>query len=164
MSLATPSTSPSGTSSARPTSRTAARAPIVPKVMICATFSWPYLLHGVLDQLAAPVVGKVHVNIGHRDAARVEEALKDQVVRQRVEPRDAGAVRHHRAGARAAHVPPDVALFGVARQVPHDEEIVVEPHLVDDGQLIIQSLADLGVVRSRAVALAQSVLAQLAQE
>ena len=43
ISLATWSTSAYGRLSARPTSRTTARAFIVPKVMICATFSRPYL-------------------------------------------------------------------------------------------------------------------------
>ena len=37
------STSPYEWPSTRPTSRIAARASIVPKVMICATWSWPYL-------------------------------------------------------------------------------------------------------------------------
>ncbi len=43
MSLAMRSTSGSGTSRTRPTSRMAARAAIVPKVMIWLTLSWPYL-------------------------------------------------------------------------------------------------------------------------
>ena len=42
ISFATRSTSGSGTPSARPASRTAARAAIVPKVTICATRSLPY--------------------------------------------------------------------------------------------------------------------------
>ena len=41
--LATLSTSANGISSTRPTSRTTAFAFIVPNVMICATFSRPYL-------------------------------------------------------------------------------------------------------------------------
>ena len=43
ISFATRSTSGSGTPSARPASRTAARAAIVPNVTICATRSLPYL-------------------------------------------------------------------------------------------------------------------------
>ncbi len=43
ISLATLSTSANGMSSTRPTSRTTAFAFIVPKVMIWATFSRPYL-------------------------------------------------------------------------------------------------------------------------
>ena len=42
ISFAILSTVPYGTSSTRPASRTAARATIVPKVMICATRSRPY--------------------------------------------------------------------------------------------------------------------------
>ena len=68
-SRATRSTSGSGMSRARPMSRMAARAPSVPKVMIWATRSWPYFCEGVLDQLVAPVVGEVQVDVGHATRA-----------------------------------------------------------------------------------------------
>ena len=34
-------------------------APIVPKVMICATESRPYFSTDIFDDVAAPVIGKV---------------------------------------------------------------------------------------------------------
>ena len=36
------------------------------------------LVDGVVDHLRAPIVGEVHVNIGHGDATGIEEALEDQ--------------------------------------------------------------------------------------
>ena len=56
-------------SSARPTSLIAARAPCVPKVMICATCSRPYFCGDVVDHLAAAVHAEVDVDIGHARCA-----------------------------------------------------------------------------------------------
>ena len=73
---------------------------------------------------------------------------------------DIQAVGHDRAGRRAAGVVPDALLAGVAAQVPDDQEIGVETHLVDDAQLVIQALAGFGQVSTRFVAAAQAGLAQ----
>ena len=49
------------------------------------------LLGDVLDDLAAATVVEVDVEVGHRDAVGVEEALEDQAVLQRVEVGDAAS-------------------------------------------------------------------------
>jgi hypothetical protein len=46
----------------------------------------------VADHLAAPTVVEVDVDVRHLDARRVEEALEDEPVPDRVDPRDVGAV------------------------------------------------------------------------
>ena len=89
-------------SSTRPTSRTAAFAAIVPKVAICDTASRAVLLLHVVDDAVAVVLAEVDVEVGHRHALRVEEALEQQVVAQRIEVGDAERVGDQRAGARAA--------------------------------------------------------------
>jgi hypothetical protein len=71
--------------STRPTSRTTDRAAIVPNVMICATFSSPYLCLDVLDDLAAPPHAEVDVDVWHRDPLRVQEALEQEIVLERVD-------------------------------------------------------------------------------
>jgi len=48
----------------------------------------------VVDDLVAPIHAEVDVEVGHRHAFRVEEALEQQVVRQRVEVGDAERPRH----------------------------------------------------------------------
>ena len=53
---------------------------------------------------------------------------------------------------RAAGVVPDALFAGVAAQVPHDQEVGVEAHLVDHLQLVIQALAHDRVIRPLAVA------------
>ncbi len=62
----------------------------------------PYFLRDVLDDLAAPVLAEVDVDVGRADALRVQEALEDQVVLDRVDVRDAQAVGDQAAGGRAA--------------------------------------------------------------
>jgi len=46
----------------------------------------------VLDHVAPVALVEVHVDVGHLDAARVEEALEEQVVLDRVEVDDLEAV------------------------------------------------------------------------
>ena len=71
------------------------------------------LLGRVADHLV-PVAGvEVHVDVGHRHAARVQEALEEQVVADRVEVGDAQAVGDRAAGGRAAAgADPDLGARG----------------------------------------------------
>ena len=59
----------------------------------------------VVDHPVAPVLAEVDVEVGHRHALRVEEALEQQVVLERVEVGDAERVGDQRARARAAPRP-----------------------------------------------------------
>jgi len=52
---------------------------MVPKVMICATFSRPYFLRDVFDQFAASPHAKVDVDIGHGNAFGIQEAFEEQL-------------------------------------------------------------------------------------
>ena len=105
----------------------------------------PVLVDGVADHLFALIVGIVQVKIGHGDAARIEKALEDQVVLERIQPGDAGAVGHERACARTAHVPPDVAAAGKVTEIRHDQEVDVKTHLVDDAQFALFALLHFGI-------------------
>ena len=60
------------------------------------------LLGDVLDHLAAAVHAEIDVDIGHADALRVEEALEQQAVLQRVDIGDRHRVAHQAAGRRSA--------------------------------------------------------------
>ena len=117
----------------------------------------------VADHLV-PVAGvEVHVDVGHRDARRVEEALEQQVVLDRVEVGDAQAVGHRAAGRAPRPGPtrmPDAA--GVGDQVPHDEEVRAEAHVADDLELVGQAL-DHGVGQLVAPALAGALEGEVAQ-
>ena len=108
----------------RATSRTTARAFIVPNVMICATFSRPYFVRDVLDDLAAPALAEVDVDVGQRHALGVQEALEDQVVLDRIDVGDPQAVGDEAAGRRpAARADRDALLARVADEIPDDQEV-----------------------------------------
>ena len=82
------------------------------------------LLGDVADDLAAPALVEVDVEVGHRDAVGVEEALEDQAVLERVEVGDPHRVGDHRAGAgAAARADPDAVVLGPVDEVGDDEEV-----------------------------------------
>ena len=66
--------------------------------MIWPTFSRAVLLPHVLDDLAAAPLAEVDVDVGHRDAVGVQEALEEEVVAQRVDVRDPERPGDERAG------------------------------------------------------------------
>ena len=68
------------------------------------------LLH-VVDHLVAPVLAEVDVEVRHRHALRIEEALEQQAEPQRIEIGDGQRIGDQRAGARAAAGPDRNALL-----------------------------------------------------
>jgi hypothetical protein len=117
----------------------------------------------VADHLVPVARVEVHVDVGHGDARRVQEALEQQVVADRVEVGDAQAIGH-RAARRAppARADPDVGTTGVGDQVPNDQEVGAEAHVPDDLQLVGQPLDHL-VGQRVAPALAGALEGQVAQ-
>ena len=78
----------------------------------------------VLDHLAAAALAEVDVDIRQRDALRIEEALENQVVVQRVDVGDAQRPGHEAAGRRAAAgADRNAVLARVADEVPDDQEV-----------------------------------------
>ena len=92
---------------------------------------------GVLNVFVGEVqVLEVHVDIRHGDAVRIEEALEQQVVLQRIQVGDPETVGHHTAGGRTAARAYHVArLARCADVILHDQEVVRETHLADGLQL-----------------------------
>ena len=114
----------------------------------------PVLLGHVVDHALAAVHREVDVDVGHRLAARVQEALEQQVVADRVDVGDAQRVGHERAGGRAAaRADADAVGLGEADEVPDDQEVVGEAHLADRLELELEPVAAARV--SVAVALGQ---------
>jgi hypothetical protein len=69
---------------------------------------------------------------------RAEEALEEQVVRQRVDAGDAQQVGHEGVGRRPAPLAADALCPGKAHDVPHDQEVRRQPGLLDDVQFVRQ--------------------------
>ena len=101
-SFASRSRSANGRPSALPTSRIAPRERYVAKLATSDACSRPYFSVTRDDQLLADVAREVEVDVGHRRQLAVEEAAEREVVRDRVDVREAGEVADERADRRAA--------------------------------------------------------------
>ena len=122
----------------------------------------PVLLRHVGDHALAAVHREVDVDVGHRLAPGVQEALEEQVVAQRVEIGDAQRVGHDRPRRRAAARPHrDAVGLGEAHEVPDDQEVVREAHLADRLELELEPVAH--ALLDRAVALEHALLAEAPQ-
>ena len=105
------------------------------------------LLGDVLDHFAAAARVEVDVDIGHADALRIEEALEQQAVLQRIDIGDLHGVADQAAGGRsAARTHRNALRFGVADEVPDDQEVARELHLLDHPDLAIQALGVFGEI------------------
>ena len=117
----------------------------------------------VADHLVAAVVGEVDVHVGHRDPLGVQKPLEEQPVPDRVDIGDAEAIRGEGAGRRPPARPDrDPLPPRVRDEVPHDEEIPGESHLLDDAELEAEAL-DHRVGGGRAVARGQALVGQVLQ-
>ena len=161
ISLATRSTKPRSQLRTRPTSRMAARAPSVPKVMIWATWSRPYRLvtYSIISPRRSSAKSMSMSGICLRSTFRKRSKGSSQI--QRVDVGDAGAVADDAGGGRAAHAEGDALGAGVVGQVADDEDVEREAGLLDDLQLVAQPL--FGVRRHRVVAPLQSLPAESGQ-
>ena len=103
ISLAMRSTRPSGICSTRPASRTAARACSEPSAMIWADPVGAIFVAHIAHHLVAPLLAEIDVEVRHRDAFGIEEALEEQAEAHGIEIGDVQRPGHQRGGAGAAH-------------------------------------------------------------
>ena len=93
----------------------------------------------VADHLAAPRFAEVDVEVRHRHALGIEEALEQQAEADRVEIGDGQRPGDDRAGAgAAAGADRNVLLLGPFDEVGDDQEIGGEAHADDDVDLVIE--------------------------
>ena len=92
-----------------------------------------------MDHLVAPVLAEVDVEVGHRHAVGVEEALEEEVEAERIEVGDGERPGDHRAGAGAAPRPDRDALpLGPLDEVGDDQEVARILHPDDDPELELE--------------------------
>src|SRR6185437_11455343 len=90
----------------------------------------------ITDDLVAPVLAEVDVEVRHRDAFRIEEAFEEKAEAQWVQIRDRQRISDERTRARAAPRTDRNALrLRIFDEVRNDEEIAGELHFRDDGEL-----------------------------
>ena len=78
------------------------------------------LIPDVADYLRATVVGEVDVDIGRADTLRIEEALEEQPIAQRVDVRDLQQIGDHRSGGRSARHAGDTVVAAPTNKVTDD--------------------------------------------
>ena len=120
----------------------------------------PVLLCDIVDDFLPALIAEVDINIRHRDALRVQEALKQQVEADRVQLRDAKRIGNERSGGgTAARSDCDADRAGIAAIIPDDQEIIDIAHPLNDAKLVFQPL--LKLLRDRVVARLKPLLAEL---
>jgi hypothetical protein len=98
------------------------------------------LAKDILQDLVALVPGEVEIDIRGVAALEVEKALKNELGADRVDVGNAQTIAHHGVGHRTA------ATMGgtVADNVSHHQEVVGQSLPVDDPELQLQPLFQLG--------------------
>ena len=89
-------------------------------------------LADVFDDVGAPVVGKINVNIGRVDALGIEEPLEQQAVADRVHVGDLQQIGDDRTGGGTARHAGDAVFVAVTDEIADDEEVTDEPGFLDD--------------------------------
>src|SRR6185437_420197 len=99
------------------------------------------LLH-VADHLVATVLAEIDIEIRHRYAFGIEEALEQQAEANRIEIGDGERVRDERAGARTTARTNRYALFlRPLDEVGNDQEIAGVFHAGNDAELKVEAFA-----------------------
>ena len=94
-----------------------------------------FFLH-VADHLVAPVLAEIDVEVRHRDALGIEEALEQKPEADRIEIGDGERVGDERAGAGAAARPDRNALrLGPLNEIRDDKEVAGVFHALDHAEL-----------------------------
>ena len=105
----------------------------------------------IVNDFLPPLVAEIHIEIGHTDALRVQETLKDQVVTDGIDIRNADAVCGNTARAgTTARAYRDALALGVVDVIPDDEVVIGIAHRFDDANFIAQAvlvgLRDIGAI------------------
>ena len=101
----------------------------------------------IIDDFLSSLEAEVHVNIGHGYALRIQKALEQQRVPDRVKLRDAGAVGYHRARRGASsRAHRNSMLSRPVDVIPDNQEVVDISHFPDDRELIIEPFSYRSVI------------------
>ena len=116
----------------------------------------------VLDDLFAPLVFEVDVDVGRLVALARNETLHEQLAARRIHLGDAERITHHRVGGRTPALAEDVEAARLAHDVVHREEVGLVGELVDERELVVDLRAHLRRNACRP-ALARAGFRELAQ-
>ena len=98
----------------------------------------------VLDDLLAPLMLEVNVDVGRLVAFAAHEALEEDIDPVWIHRRDAERVADGAVGGRAAPLAEDAAGARKGNDVVHGQEVRRIAEVVDDGELVLELARDLG--------------------
>ena len=114
-----------------------------------------FLAH-ILDDLSAAALAEVDVHVRRADAFGIQEAFEDEVEAQGINVGDAHDIGNERACRRApARANGDAMVFCPFDEIPDDQEVTGEVHLVDDAQFVVESGAQLFAIERRVPPIAE---------
>ncbi len=116
----------------------------------------------VLDDLFAPLVLKVHIDVGRLVALLADETLEQQGGLRRVDLGDAQAVADRRVGGRAPALAQNLAAARLGHHVVHGQKVRLIAQLGDEGQLLLKLRAHVARHALR-VSLCRATQGELAQ-
>ena len=100
------------------------------------------LARHVINHFLPAFIAKIHVDIRHADAFRIQEAFKIQRILNRVKRGNIQTVGDHRACRRAsARTDRNAMCLGIVNKIPYNQEIIDKAHALNHIQLILQTLA-----------------------
>ena len=118
--------------------------------------------HHIINDFLAPFKAEIHVNIRHGHSFRIQETLKQQIIFDGIQLRNAQGVSHQtscsRPPSRTNH---NVIIPGISDKIPNDQEIIHIAHGPDHTQLIVQPFFQF--LRHRLIPLLKSLKAKLIQ-
>ena len=98
-----------------------------------------FLLH-IIDNPVTPFLAEIDIEVGHRYAVGIEEALKNQIVLQRIKISDAERIGDQRTGTRsAARAYWHAILPSPADKVGNDQEVTRKTHVDDSLDLVFET-------------------------
>ena len=96
----------------------------------------------ILDDIGAPVVGKINVNIRRVDALGVEEPLEKQAVTDGVHVGNFQQVGDDGTGGGTARHTGNAVFVTVTDEIADDEKVTDEPGFLDDREFQLQPVND----------------------
>ena len=102
----------------------------------------PVFPPNIAQNIVAAVVGEVHINIGHGNALRIEESLKEEVIRDRIHVGDPGQIGDETAGgASSAGSHHHAFALCPVDEVLHDQEVGRESGFFDNPEFVFHARA-----------------------
>ena len=122
-------------------------------------------LADVFEHFAAPFLAEIDVDVGRRNAFRIQEPLEDEPVLQRIDIGNSENISGQGTGGRTAPGADwNPALFREMDEVPDDQQITDEPGLLEHAQFVIEPLDQLRISsRALAEAIVQTLVTKLSQ-